>query len=323
MKFLRQTKTVTAILTFFLLSNLALAQSSIVEQESARSDKLTGSKIEKTTLVAGDGNIEITVNVPAFQLTLWQNGKEVKTYPIGVGMKDYPIYIGDRLATEVIWNPNWIPPDSEWVEGSKNVKPLEVIKPTDPRNPLGKLKIPLGDGYLIHQAKGVNDLGELVSHGCVRMLKADLFDLGEKIVAARSLPVSQKQIQTAKLTLKTLAAKLDPPIPVEITYDTQVVEAGRLHVYPDVYEYNTNTVQNLRKELETSGVKLGKTSDKTLNKMIALAAAKKQFVVSVKDIEAGRSLIVGRAISVVTRSHQTTLKNLKSSATRKRIVSGE
>src|SRR5918997_1208402 len=155
--------------------------------------------------------------------------------------KDYPIYIGEREASEVIWNPSWIPPSSDWVKGHKGVKPGQVIKASDPRNPLGKLKIPLGGGYLIHQAKGVGDLGNLVSHGCVRMMRADLYDLAEKIVAAREAPVTRKQIAAAKLSKKTLTAELGEPLEVDINYDTLVVEGGRLYIYPDVYSRGTNT----------------------------------------------------------------------------------
>ena len=282
------------------------------KRESARSDKLTGGRIEKAALVPGEADIKITINVPAFQMTLWQNGKEVKTYWVGVGMKDYPIYIGQRQATAVIWNPAWIPPASDWVTDHKGVKPGEVIKPTDPRNPLGKLKIPLGDGFLIHQAKGAGDLGSLVSHGCVRVLKADLYDLAEKIAIGRSLPVTSKQIAQAKVNLKTLAAELDPPVPVEITYDTHVVEAGKLNVYPDVYDRKTNTVENLRAELESSGIKTSSLSDATLKKMLAQAIAKKRFVVSVKNIEDGKALIAGRIIPVVTRNPEAKPTNTKS-----------
>lgn len=301
------------LLATCLLSDSAFAQSSyinnITKRDSALSDKLTGGKIVKTMLVPGKSELKITINVPAFQLTLWQNGKEVKTYFVGVGMKDYPIYIGHREASEVIWNPNWIPPDSDWVEGSKTVKPLEVILPTDPRNPIGKLKIPLGGGYLIHQAKGVQDLGSLVSHGCVRMLKPDLYDLAEKIVAARSLPVTKKQIENAKLTSETLALKLDPTISVEITYDTQVIENGRLHIYPDVYDYNTKTVINLRTELESSGVDASRISDQDLERILSRAVDKKQFVVSVQNIEAGRETSGGQVLPVVSALPMQTIKN--------------
>src|SRR6185503_18801788 len=122
-----------------------LAANAAHGDESERSDKFTGGKIETASLVENQPDIKITVNVPAFRLTLWQNGKEVKTYEIGVGRKDFPIVIGMRKATQIIWNPEWVPPDSEWVEDSKyDVEPGERIEADDPRNPLGKLKIPLG-----------------------------------------------------------------------------------------------------------------------------------------------------------------------------------
>src|SRR5437867_1388991 len=153
--------------------------------ESARSDKFTGGKIEQGLLQPGQPDIKITVNVPAFRLTLWQNGKEVRTYEIGVGMKKYPIVIGQRRVKQVIWNPEWVPPDSEWAnESHSDVQPGEHVEAGDPRNPLGKLKIPLGDGFLIHQAAKPSDLGHLVSHGCIRMLKDDIADLAGKIVTA-------------------------------------------------------------------------------------------------------------------------------------------
>lgn len=292
------------LIVLFAAEKVAFGQSYVLDskRESARSDKLTGGRIVKTALAPGRDNLKITINVPAFQMTLWQNDKEVKTYPIGVGLEDYPIYIGLRSASQVIWNPNWIPPKSDWVEGSKKVRAGEIILPTDSRNPLGKVKIPLGDGYLIHQAKGVGDLGGLVSHGCVRVLQPDLYDLAEKIVAARKLEITPAQISEAKNTKKTLAAELEPTIPVEITYDTLVVEAGKLHIYPDVYDRKKNTIENLRAELETSGVKASKLNDTTLKKMLGLATAKKQFVVSVRSIEAGKALVGGQTLPVVTRA---------------------
>ncbi|MDQ6786355.1 MAG: L,D-transpeptidase [Acidobacteriota bacterium] len=310
-------KNIVAAMLFLLgIFGVASGQSYTdnAKRQSARSDKLTGGKIEKTILRAGESDLKITVNVPAFQLTLWQNGKEVKTYWVGVGMKDYPILIGRLEASAVVWNPDWIPPDSEWVAGSKKVKAGEIIPPTDARNPVGKMKIPLGYGYLIHQAKGVGDLGSLVSHGCVRLLKSDLFDLGEKIVAARSLPVTAKQIAAAKTNLKTLQADIDPTIPVEITYDTQVVEARRLHIYPDVYDRNTNTVANLRAEIESNGVETSHISDKELENILARAVGKKQFVVSLQNVKAGRETSGGQIMPVVPFSGAAQSKSKTSNA---------
>jgi hypothetical protein len=261
--------------------------------ESERSDRLTGGKIEKAEFEPGQPDIYLTLNVPSFRLTLWQNDREVKSWHVGVGMKDYPIYIGEREAREVIWNPPWIPPSSDWVSGHKGVRPGEVIKASDPRNPLGKVKIPLGDGYLIHQAKGVGDLGNLVSHGCVRMLRADLYDLAEKIVAARSLPVTRRQIANAKATKNTLVAALDDPLEFDINYDTLVVEGGVLYIYPDVYDRRTNTVARLREELRASSVDVSGLDDAELEKMLSSVTRRTKFVVPVSSIQQGRALADG------------------------------
>lgn len=262
--------------------------------ESERSDRLTGGRIERAEFEPGQPDIMLTLNVPSFRLTLWQNGREVKSYNVGVGMKDYPIYIGEREASEVIWNPPWIPPASDWVSGHKGVRPGEVILASDPRNPLGKVKIPLGDGYLIHQAKGVSDLGNLVSHGCVRMMRADLYDLAEKIVAARSAPVTRKQIEAAKRSTRPLTATLEEPIHFDINYDTLVVEGGSLYIYPDIYDRRTNTVARLRDELKTSGVELSALDDETLEKMLSSVTRRTKFVVEVRSIVEGRALADGR-----------------------------
>ena len=279
--------------------------------ESERSDKLTGGRIERAEFEAGQPDISLTLNVPSFRLTLWQNGKEVKSYNIGVGMKDYPIYIGEREATEVIWNPPWIPPASDWVAGHKGVRVGEVIEASDPRNPLGKVKIPLGDGYLIHQAKGVSDLGNLVSHGCVRMLKADLYDLAEKIVAARSAPVTREQIEAAKRNTKPLVAQLEEPLHFDINYDTLVVEGGTLYIYPDVYDRSTNTVARLRDELRASGVELAALDDETLEKMLSSVKRHTKFVVEVRSITEGRALEDGRVEPLFEQPKQPLPKTRK------------
>lgn len=285
---------------FFIATGNGQTYIADIKRESARSDKLTGGRIESGRLVPGDGDVKITINLPAFQMTLWQSGKEISSYPIGIGKIDYPVAISLRQASSIDWNPVWIPPSSDWIEQSSTVKAGEIVLPTDPRNPLGKVKIPLGYGYLIHQAKGLADMGGLVSHGCIRVMQRDLYDLTEKIAAARSLDVTPTQIAAAKRNKKTFIAPLDPGVAVEITYDTMVVEAERLHIYPDVYKHKRNTIENIRKELQSSGVDDSPLSDQALKRMLASAVGKRQFVVGVTDIEFGRALRAGKVLPVVS-----------------------
>jgi L,D-transpeptidase catalytic domain len=266
---------------------------SLETDESERSDRLTGGRIEKAPLSAGDRRVWMTVDIPAFRLTLWQNGKEVRTYQIGIGRRSFPLPTGEHKATEIIWNPEWIPPDSSWVEETEDVEAGERIEADDLRNPLGKIKIPLGGAILIHQAAKPSDIGRLVSHGCVRMLTEDIFDLTEKIVAARGLPVTREQIEQAKMSADRLAAKLDPPIWVDINYDMSVVEGGVLHLFPDVYNRSVNPLEELRSELMSNGVDVASIDDQTLEQMLAQVTMTEMFVVSIAEIKAGRALTAG------------------------------
>jgi hypothetical protein len=50
--------------------------------------------------------------------------------------------------------------------------------------------------------------------------------------------------------------KLDHVVPVELRYETIVLEDGQLHIYRDVYNQDTNTEENLRAVLEVNGIKL-------------------------------------------------------------------
>jgi hypothetical protein len=279
--------------------------------QSERSDTLTGGRIELADFAPNEPDIRITLNVPSFRLTLWQNGKEVKSYFVGVGMKEHPIYIGDREANDLIWNPAWIPPSSDWVLEMKGVSPGEVIKASDPRNPLGKMKIPLGDSYLIHQAKGPGDLGNLVSHGCVRMLRPELYELADKIVAARNAPVSPKRIAAAKRSSRTLVVHLDEPVPVDINYDTLVVEENILHIYPDVYDRGTNRPSLLRAELQGANVDVANVDDATLKRMLRKVTRHTQFVVDATSVAAGRALEDGRVLPLIPTSKKEKGKRKK------------
>ena len=284
------------ILTALFSPQFAEAQT-YASEESAREDKFTGGIIERTTLEPGNKDIRVTVDVPAFLLTLWQGDKEVTSFHIGVGQKDFPIAIGPRAANQIVLNPDWIPPDSDWVREAK-FKPGKAISAANPKNPLGKIKIPLGDGYLLHQAKGAGDLGSLVSHGCVRVMLGDLFNLSKKIAVAYDLPTANIEISRADKKQRFL--NLDAPLAVDIFYDTMVVERGILHVYPDVYDYKKNTLENLRAQLNGYGIEPEEISDATLKKILARVKGKQQFAVSLEDLRNNRALTKGKFLPVVS-----------------------
>ena len=268
-------------------SDSANRAANIGDDESARADKATGGRIERAEIRQGEGNIRITVNVPAFHLTLWQNGREIATYPVGVGRKEFPIPVGERTAKQIILNPDWIPPDSEWVRESSSVEPYERIPADDPDNPLGKVKFPLGNAYLLHEAQAPSDLGNLVSHGCVRVMRDDIFDLAEKVAIARGISDARDKIRQSRNDTERRVINLNEPLVVDINYDTMVVEGGILYIYPDVYDRSANTVEKLRAELESYQIDVSKLDEKTLKEMLDRVTGDLKFVVSLADLRAG------------------------------------
>jgi lipoprotein-anchoring transpeptidase ErfK/SrfK len=269
---------------------------------SARSDSVTGGKIERAPIAKGNPDLRITINIPAFQLTLWQGDKEIETYPIGIGQKKYPLPSGNRVARELILNPDWVPPDVEWVR-KENVEPGEPIEAGNPKNPLGDFKIPIGgEGILIHEARKVSDLGNLVSHGCARLTEKDFLDFIEKIAVAQELPLTVDEIRKIMATDQRKDIAFKKPIPVDISYDTAVVEGGTLHLYPDVYDKGTATVENVRQELAESGVDSAQVDDQTLAEMLKRVDRSKAFVVAVSDVKAGKALQAGKTEPIVART---------------------
>jgi lipoprotein-anchoring transpeptidase ErfK/SrfK len=282
------------------------------ERVSARSDSVTGGRIERTELARNNPDLRITMNAPAYQLTLWQGGKEVKTWPIAIGLKKYPLPSGSRTAERMVLNPDWIPPDSTWVEEHEDVKPGERVPAGDKRNPLGEIKIPLGDdGTLIHEAKSRAELGRPVSHGCARMVRADLVELTEMIAAAQGLPLTGDEIRATIKTDEQREIALQRPIPIDISYDTAVVEGGKLYLFADVYEENTNAVAGIREELAAAGVDATALDEKALQTAVARPKGSAAYVVPVDELKAGRGLAAGKIVSLDGRDSAPSGKNDK------------
>jgi hypothetical protein len=95
------------------------------------------------------------------------------------------------------------------------------------------------------------------------------------LLQAANNQVSQDQIaQYLADKTKTKSVKLDQVIPVELRYETIVLEDGKLHIYKDVYAKHTNTEDNLRKVLEAQGGRLEDLTPEQRDQ--AIAALKSQ-----------------------------------------------
>lgn len=218
----------------------------------------TATKDAEPTMLKGPNAIpkdtRIVVNIPAFRMDVFQNGSLIKSYKVGIGYPEFPLPQGLRKAQLIIFNPTWTPPDSPWVN-TMAVTPGEVIAAGSKQNPLGPIKIPIGSPSLIHGGKPLAKIGTFASHGCVGMTNAQVKDFAKVLAHASNTELSDKNIAAfLKTPTKTRVVKLANLVPVELRYETIVVEEGRLHIYRDVYDQNTNTEANLRAVLEANGI---------------------------------------------------------------------
>jgi hypothetical protein len=195
----------------------------------------------------------IVVNIPAFRLDVFANGALVKSYKIGIGYPQFPLPQGLRNAQQIIFNPTWTPPDSPWVD-AMNVTPGEVIGAGSKHNPLGPIKIPIGSPSLIHGGKPLAKIGAFASHGCVGMTNAQVKDFARVLAQAARTELTEETMSAyLKKRTKTQTVKLDQLVLVELRYETIVFEDGKLHIYRDVYNQNTNTEENLRAVFAANG----------------------------------------------------------------------
>ncbi len=205
----------------------------------------------------------IVVNAPAYRMDVFENGQLVKTYKVGIGYPEFPLPTGTRTARTIIFNPTWTPPDEPWVESpTSKVKVGEKVDAGSPLNPLGLVKIPIGSPSLIHGGKAAAKLGGFASHGCVGLTNPQVLDVARMVAQIGGAQLTDEDIAAyGKNRKETKELPLDKPVPVELRYETIVVEDGKLHIYRDVYERGTNTEENLRAVLQASGVALDALSE--------------------------------------------------------------
>lgn len=210
----------------------------------------------------------IVVNIPAFRMDLFENGNLLKSYKIGIGYPEFPLPQGLRKAQTIIVNPTWTPPDEPWV-AKMGRTPGEQIEAGSNLNPLGPIKIPIGMASLIHGGKSPAKLGTFASHGCVGLTTAQVKDFAKLLAKATGTEFADATMEKyLRDRTTTKSVKLKQTVPVELRYETIVVEDGKLHIYKDVYAQNTNTEEKLRSVLETHGLRFDDLSGDEKNQLL-------------------------------------------------------
>jgi lipoprotein-anchoring transpeptidase ErfK/SrfK len=220
--------------------------------QTATPEKPPAEKAAPTMLTGPNAvpeDTRIVVNIPAFRMDLFRDGNLVKSYKIGIGYPEFQLPRGFRKAEMIVFNPTWTQPNESWASN-----PGEVVPAGAKGNPLGPIKIPIGGANLIHGGKALAKIGNFASHGCVGMTNEQVKDFAKVLADATNTPLSSDQILSyLRHPTRTQAVKLAQVVPVELRYETIVVEDGKLHIYRDVYGLNTNTEENLRAAFTANG----------------------------------------------------------------------
>ncbi|MGV3488196.1 MAG: L,D-transpeptidase [Tuberibacillus sp.] len=105
----------------------------------------------------------IDVALKAHRLTLYNNNRLVKSYPIGVGKMLTPTPAGDYRIINKSPNPG----------GPYGVMWMGLSKPH----------------YGIHGTNNPSSIGKDVSHGCIRMYNHDVMDLARRVPVGTSVRI--------------------------------------------------------------------------------------------------------------------------------------
>jgi len=233
----------------------------------------------------------VVVNIPAHRMDIFADGSLIKTYKVGTGVPDFPLPTGLRKADSVIFNPTWTVPDEAWAAEMKNVSVGETVEAGSKNNPLGWIKIPIGLPNLIHGGKPPAKIGTFASHGCVGLTNPQVKDFAMRLAQATNTELNIEEVNGfLKQKTETHEVKLEESVPVELRYETIVVEDGKLYIYKDVYEQNTNTEENLRAVLQAHGTTLEALTEAertaALNGLKAVSK-KKEVIVAIPSIAKG------------------------------------
>lgn len=233
----------------------------------------------------------IVVNIPAYRMDIFADGSLIKSYKVGIGTPEFPLPTGLRKAETLIFNPTWTVPDEAWAAEMKNVSVGETVEAGSKNNPLGWIKIPIGLPNLIHGGKAPAKIGTFASHGCVGLTNPQIKDFAMRLAQATNTEINDDQVGAyLKQKTETREVKLEETVPVELRYETIVVEDGKLYIYKDVYEQNTNTEENLRAVLQAHGTSFENLTEAertaALNALKSVSK-KKEVVIAIPSIAKG------------------------------------
>jgi lipoprotein-anchoring transpeptidase ErfK/SrfK len=119
----------------------------------------------------------LIVNRGAFQMTLYKDLEQAKTYSVAIGALGFDTPTGLYHIQNKAVNPAWSVPNSDWAGDLAGT----VVPGGVPENPLKARWLGIYDGAGIHGTDATGSIGTAASHGCIRMLIPDVIELYDQV----------------------------------------------------------------------------------------------------------------------------------------------
>lgn len=138
--------------------------------------KVKKPKVSRSEL-AGKYPTVLIVDRSGFKLRLYKRLKLAKTYGIAVGQVGLETPAGLYTINSKQVNPPWNVPNSDWAGDLAG----KTIPGGAPNNPLIARWMGIYDGVGIHGTSSTGSIGSAASHGCIRMIPAQVIDLYDRV----------------------------------------------------------------------------------------------------------------------------------------------
>lgn len=156
--------------------------------------------------------VRLRVDISQRKLSVVRDGDVSRTYSVAVGTKSYPTPRGTFTIRKIVWNPGWVPPDSDWAR-DKSPK-----GPGDDDNPMRVAKIFFREpDYYIHGTPHVSSLGSAASHGCLRMSPNSVAELAHQVMNAGGVARDWSWVKSTLRLGKTRTVHLKRPVTITVT----------------------------------------------------------------------------------------------------------
>lgn len=154
--------------------------------------------------------LRLEVDLAARKLYVIRNGQPADTHSVAVGRDEWPSQPGSFRITQVVWNPEWIPPEEEWAQDEA------PEAPGDPDNPLGRAQLVYDPPRSIHGTNEPSSIGTAQSHGSIRMRNADIAALARAVMKAGGVERDEAFFARVRRE-RSVKQVIDLPNPIPIT----------------------------------------------------------------------------------------------------------